>query len=128
MGRILVVDDDESVLQVLSEVLRDAGYDVVSAFDATETESLLDGVDAALIDHDLGGHSGLDLIARIRSHNPALPVVLMTGDSPARAASLAKLAGACAVLTKPFDIDDLSATLDRAIGPSAALRLGASLV
>ncbi len=121
MAKILVVDDDESVLLVVSEVFRDAGHAVVAAFNAAATWTLLEGVDAAFVDHHLGTESGLAVIARIRAYDSALPVVLMTGDAPDRAAMLAKRAGALDVLIKPFDIDILSAALERALRPSARI-------
>jgi DNA-binding response OmpR family regulator len=123
MGRILVVDDDHTVLFMLAEVLNDAGHDVVTTSSADETLNLLVGVEAALVDMHMPGTNGVKLIARIREHNAVLPVILLTADSPAKAHIHARASGAFDVMTKPVDIDELSALVDRALLASRGLTL-----
>ncbi len=123
MSRVLVVDDDQSVVFMLTEVLRDAGHEVVAASNSEQALALSPGVDAALVDLHLQGECGEALIGRLREGRATLPVILLTGD--ARHAS--RLTGTgrsdpvtgLHVMTKPLDIDELSQLLARAILRSA---------
>jgi DNA-binding NtrC family response regulator len=119
MSRVLVVDDDRSVIFMLTEVLREAGHEVFAASTAEQALTLSVAIDAALVDLHLQGESGEALIERLRERDATLPVILLTGDarhdSPARAPRTANLD----VMTKPFDIDELSRVLNRALAGSA---------
>jgi CheY-like chemotaxis protein len=115
MGKILVVDDDPSVVFMLGEILRDVGHAVVSTLDGRQALALLDGVDVVLLDLHMPGESGASLIQRIREENSQLPVIFLTGDAPARANAAAEASGAFGVLPKPLDIDELSALIERAV-------------
>jgi DNA-binding response OmpR family regulator len=121
MGKILVVDDDPSVVFMLGEILRATGHAVVSTCDGRQALALLDGVDAVLVDLHLPGESGVSLIQRIRAAHTALPVILLTADAPDRASALASALGAFGVLPKPMDIDELSTLIDRAVTASQRL-------
>jgi two-component system, OmpR family, response regulator len=120
MSRVLVVDDDRSVIFMLTEVLREAGHEVFAATTAEQALALSVGIDAALVDLHLEGESGEALIARLRERHAALPVILLTGDARhdgrARAARTPNLE----VMTKPVDIDVLSRVLKRALSSSAS--------
>lgn len=82
-GRLLVVDDMESVRCTVAELLRLEGYEVESAADAEEALQLARLVrwDGVVLDVDLPGMSGVELYARISSNNgnQRLPVVFFTG-------------------------------------------------
>jgi CheY-like chemotaxis protein len=121
MGKILVVDDDPSVVFVLEEILRASGHRVVSTLDPRGALELLPGVDAALIDLYMPGEGGGSLIERLRAEKPLLPVILLTADAPVRAHALAESAGVFAVMSKPVDIDELSSLVERAVMASRLL-------
>jgi two-component system response regulator AtoC len=121
MGKVLVVDDDPSVVFVLEEILRAHGHAVVSTLDPRDALGLLPGVEAALIDRHMPGEGGESLIERIRSENPCLSVILLTADSPARGRALAAAVGAFGVMEKPVDIDELTRLVDHAIAASRRL-------
>lgn len=123
--RIAVVDDEPSVLDLLQEVLSDEGYEahpfLGGAADYPRVRDL--APDAIILDirmEDL--RTGWDMLDRMR-RDPVLgatPVIVCSGDLPLlreRAADLERL-GAM-TLAKPFDLDDLLALLDRAVGGSA---------
>src|SRR5579871_4595993 len=111
MGKILVVDDDHTVLFMLEEVLRDAGHDVVASAHAGDSLDLLEGVDAAIVDCHMPGTGGVDLVSQMHERNAALPVILLTAQSSAQAEADARSAGAFDAMTKPVDIDELSSVL-----------------
>jgi len=121
MGKVLVVDDDPSVVFVLEEILRAGGHGVVSTLDPRNALELLPGVEVALIDRHMPGEGGESLIERIRSENPCLSVILLTADAPARGRALAEAVGAFGVMEKPVDIDELTLLVDRAIAASRRL-------
>ena len=126
MGKVLVVDDDPSVVFVLEEILRANGHAVVSTLDPRDALGLLPGVEAALIDRYMPGEGGESLIERIRSEDPCLSVILLTADAPARGHALAEAVGAFAMMEKPVDIDELIALVDRAIEASRRITLETS--
>jgi DNA-binding NtrC family response regulator len=121
MGKVLVVDDDPSVVFVLEEILRANGHAVVSTLDPRDALGLLPGVEAALIDRYMPGEGGESLIERIRSESPCLSVILLTADSPTRGRALAQAVGAFGVMEKPVDIDELTRLVDDAIAASRQL-------
>lgn len=123
MSRVLVVDDDRSVVFMLTEVLRDAGHEVVAASSSEQALSLSTNIDAALVDLHLPGECGKALIRRLRERHATLPVILLTGDrrhaEPDATSPSSDAASEHCVLTKPFDIDELSRVLDRALSREA---------
>jgi DNA-binding response OmpR family regulator len=113
IGRtVLVVDDDESLRMLCRINLELDGYDVVEACSVAQArERLADGVDAMLLDLHLGDGDGRDLLRELGGTRP--PVALFTG-SEAIGPELTALADA--VLSKPFEISDLSLTVGRLVG------------
>ena len=114
-GKVLVVDDDESVVFVLTEVLRDAGFEVVSASNAEQASRALLGISAAIVDLHLAGECGTGLVRQIATSNPELPVLVLTADARPHAAHKASAAGASLVLRKPLDIGTLTSSLTAAV-------------
>src|SRR5213083_2882003 len=80
-GRILVADDDASILRLCSELLRSAGFEVDEAADGAAAARLLKGstFDAIVSDIAMPNMNGLALLKHVRERDPRLPVVLMTG-------------------------------------------------
>ena len=100
--RILLVEDEFLIRFMLSDELREAGYQVIEASDATEALLVLKTVNPDLIISDVrmpGPLDGLDLLARVRETAPALPVIIISGHlSP----SQALVEGATRFIAKPF--------------------------
>jgi two-component system response regulator AtoC len=115
MSRILIVDDEPSVLFTLGELLGERGHETVKARSAEEALARVDGVDLVLTDLEMGATSGLDLLRQLREREPALPVILLTAHGSERAAVAAMKSGAWDYLTKPFETDELMLTVDRAL-------------
>lgn len=112
-GPILVVDDDQSILATIHEILELEGYPVVAVSDAAE--ALRRAVEVRpsllLLDMRMPGMTGWELAAELRSRGIAVPILVMTA---ARDAQLwAEQIGAAGFLPKPFDLDDLLAAVER---------------
>ena len=116
--RILVVDDEEKIRTSLRGVLTDEGYEVALAEDGRRAlEHLALAVpDLVLLDVWLPGIDGLTLLERIREDHPTLPVIVICGHANIEAAVRATRLGAADFIEKPFSIDALLASIDRALG------------
>jgi DNA-binding NtrC family response regulator len=116
-GRILVVDDDGEMRALLAEVLREAGYDVKEAVNGAEALIRLraEPFTAIVLDKNMPGLSGLDLLPGMRVICPGTPIVLITafGDVGTYVDAIER--GACAYLFKPFRMEELLQTLERAL-------------
>jgi EAL domain-containing protein (putative c-di-GMP-specific phosphodiesterase class I) len=108
-GTILIVDDDDLFLRVCSAVLKNAGFRVEGLSDPTRAlETLKAGrFDAVVSDVRMPQIDGVQLLRAIRSHDTAIPVVLMTGQPTVEAAIQAIEHRALRMLQKPFDVDVL---------------------
>lgn len=113
MAHILVIEDDEVVAQLIASVLLEGGHSTTAA--ASLDRARTDGV--ALVITDLVASTGYALdraavwVGCVRRALPGIPVVVCTGH-PAAAGHAAEM-GADAVLTKPFDVEALLATVGR---------------
>lgn len=111
--RILVVEDDRELRELLTRLLRDVGYrvDAVGDGQAGLHRALVDDYDTLVIDRGLPAVDGLDLIKRLRGQGVRTPVMVLTayGSVADRVAGLD--AGAEDYLVKPFEIDELLARL-----------------
>ncbi len=116
-ARILVADDDPGVRLVLREALVDAGFEVVTAVDGEALIELVETQDADLVITDvlMPGLDGLDVMARIRTVRPDLPVIVISAHGTLSTAVEATRGGAFDYLAKPFDLDELVALVHRAL-------------
>jgi CheY-like chemotaxis protein len=114
-GRLLLVEDDPMVADMVHDMMRSVGYEVVGVESGEAALALVEAgeaFDAVLSDVLMaGGLSGLELAARLRTLRPGLPIVLMTGFSEALAGGQAQ---GWTLLTKPFGVAQATAALDRA--------------
>jgi DNA-binding NtrC family response regulator len=117
LGSILVVDDEPIVLQSLGDWFRQDGYTVDVAASAKEALRLAAERqhDIALLDIKMPGIDGLELQERLAKEVPDLTVIVMTAYASIESAVRALKAGAYDYITKPFDPDDLSHLVRRAI-------------
>jgi DNA-binding NtrC family response regulator len=115
MGTVLLVDDDPGVLFALEALLEARGDTAIGVSCGEEALSRLDGVDAVVTDYAMPGMNGIELLRAIRERDPALPVILLTAHGSERIAVEAMRSGAYAYVRKPFDVDEMSSVLDRAL-------------
>ena len=115
--RILIVDDEEVLRDVLDAVLRREGFDIVTASTGEEALSLLDGeeIDLVILDVMLPGISGIDTMRAIRISNPHLPVIIITAFSSIDGAIDAMKQGAFHYIPKPFKNEEVVLTVNKAL-------------
>ena len=110
---ILVVDDDDVFRERLARALRDRGHDVVTAADADAGTPAAGAraFDSAVVDLRMPGASGLELVARLRTRDAAMRILVLTGYGSIVSAVEAMRLGANNYLSKPADADDVLAAL-----------------
>jgi two-component system response regulator PilR (NtrC family) len=117
-GRILVVDDEVVVADVLRGLLRREGHRVEVASDAASARNLLESQpawDAVLLDVMLPDADGLQVLRWVREREPALAVVMITAFGSVENAVAAMKAGAFHYLTKPFKNDEVRHLVAQAV-------------
>jgi two-component system, cell cycle sensor histidine kinase and response regulator CckA len=121
---ILIVDDDPGTLQSIGDVLERRGHAVRTATQARAALELLTdrSVDAAILDLHLPDVSGLVLLQAIKTSAPATEVIIITDQASATTAIEAINSGAFGYVTKPFKMDHLMATIDKALAKQRAER------
>lgn len=119
MARILVVDDEQDVLELIVRRLRGDGHEVLSAGSGTgalDAVALHGQPDAAILDVDLPGMDGIELLHRLRELRAGLPAMFLTvlwdGEVVARVRDTGAL-----YIRKPFTIESLRTALDMVLVP-----------
>src|SRR5262245_9928880 len=116
-GRVLVVDDEDYMREILGSALESAGYQLAAAGSFDEAIAALgtQQFDLAFIDLGLPGRSGGELIEMIRSAYPILTVIVVTAVDDAKSAIEAVRLGAYDYIVKPFDLDQVLLASERAL-------------
>lgn len=115
--KILVIDDDPSIRNMLEIVLKKSGYDVTctdsgkSALEKLKKETF----DLIISDIKMPDITGIDLLKKIKAINPEIPVILITAFASANDAVEAMKLGAEDYVTKPFNLDELRIIIHRAL-------------
>jgi EAL domain-containing protein (putative c-di-GMP-specific phosphodiesterase class I) len=124
IGRVLLVDDEEALLDVLAEILRGEGFEVTACASGAAALAALRASehDAVLSDVSMPGMDGLSLLKAVRERDAELPVVLMTGAPSLETAVEAVDRGALKYLTKPISSSVLVETAHRALRLSRLAR------
>jgi DNA-binding NtrC family response regulator len=113
---ILVVDDEALIRWSLTERLRADGYDVLeAATGAAALEKLPEGVDLVLLDYRLPDTDGVSVLRKIKEFNPDILVILLTAYASIDTAVEAMKQGAYHFANKPFNLDEVAATVERAL-------------
>ena len=107
--RILVIDDQLAVADVVRDALSESGYTVTVAASAAEalTQMARERVDLVILDLGLPDIPGLDLLERLHLEWPRVPVVILSGTEDPALARRTLAHGAAEYLTKPFDLERL---------------------
>jgi len=116
-GRLLVVDDEESLRITTAAILEKEGYLVDTAASGDEAISLFEGVDYDLVLTDLHmeGGDGLTVLSEVRRRSPLTISVVLTGFASVESAIAALQEGAYDYLVKPCDIDNMRHTIRRGV-------------
>jgi DNA-binding NtrC family response regulator len=115
--RILIIDDDRSLCEVLETELRRREFDVTSVTSPHEAIALFEREDfgLAITDVNMAGMSGVELCKQLVGRREDMPVIVITAYANMETAVSAIRAGAYDFVTKPFDMDELALTIERAL-------------
>lgn len=121
-GNILLVDDDVSILLLVSDVLEENGMNVVTARSGEEAVRLMEGqsFDLILLDIMMKGLSGLDVCRKIRSR-VSCPILFLSAKDSVKDIVAGLDLGADDYLTKPFVLEELVARIQAHLRPANAL-------
>ena len=113
--KILLVDDDESILEVLSDLMRIFGHDYETARSGTEAIEKLkkESFHIVLTDMMMPGMNGMELLKHINNNYPSTKVIVVTGYDRTFTYTDVIRAGASDFISKPFNTDELEAKIDR---------------
>lgn len=122
--RILIIDDEHFIRDLLVDFFGKGEYSVVTAEDGEHgiAQCRAGRFDAALIDLKMPDKTGTDVLAELRTIDPNLPVIIMTGYPTIDASIEAIRRGAQDFVVKPFRLQDLKERVDRAIRSRAVTR------
>jgi DNA-binding response OmpR family regulator len=123
MPRILLVDDDTAVRTTVRVMLERSGYEIVEAGDGKAARRLLDGVDLVITDVLMPDMDGVDFLGMVRREGHTVPVIAMSGGGRVDSKSyleVARVLGAFATLAKPFELEQLLATVRDALASRGA--------
>jgi two-component system response regulator GlrR len=116
-NRILVVDDDPNIIELVKMRLESAGYDVTAAEKEEEAICAVktEPVDLCLLDLMLENQDGISLMENVHSITPDVPAIILTAHGTIETAVEAMRKGAYSYLTKPFEPRDLLVQIERAL-------------
>jgi two-component system, NtrC family, response regulator GlrR len=116
-GKLLVVDDDSNLIELVTTKLRSAHYEVATALKEEDAlQAAKDDVfDLCIVDLKLAGRNGISLMTSLHSVNPEMPVIILTGHASVESAVEAMKKGAYGYLTKPFNTPELLLQIERAL-------------
>ncbi len=117
MYKILIIDDDPKIRQILSEILKSKGFFPVEASGGQEALDLVRTMrtDLALLDLKMPGMDGTETLREIRKIDPAMPIIIITAHGDVPSAVEAIKLGANDFMLKPPDFDHLIITLNKAL-------------
>jgi DNA-binding NtrC family response regulator len=121
VGRVLYLDDDETLANLLGDRLRRLGHSMVAYSEATRALQAFnrdpDGFDLVLTDMSMPGASGLEFAREILKVRPGASIVIATGCEDPNWAEFARSVGVREVLLKPFQVGTFADTISRLLVP-----------
>jgi two-component system response regulator AtoC len=114
---VLVIDDDPGIRDYLKTLATRLGYDVHTAADGEEAMAGLDRIrpDLVTLDAVLPGMDGLETLRLVKQRMPEVPVIMLSGHGQARTIVEAMRLGATDFLRKPFEVEELELSLEKAL-------------
>jgi DNA-binding NtrC family response regulator len=115
--RLLIVDDENDLTDLLSQILGSEGYEIATAADGDEAIRILgdESFDAVLLDIMMPNRNGFEVLKYITKHHPATKTVMLTGYADLKSAVEAKQLGAVEYITKPYKLQTILSTLHRVL-------------
>ena len=116
LDKVLLVDDEVDFLEIMEERLSARGVDVVISESAEDALKRIDtGIfDVVILDLQMPGMNGLEVLKRIKTRHPEIQVILLTGHATIEKGIEAMKMGAMDFLEKPADLDKLTAIIKKA--------------
>jgi len=110
-GKILVVDDEEALVRLISYNLAKEGFDILSSFDGNEAWQMIkdEKPDLLVLDLMLPGKDGLEICRDLRKENSDIPIIMLTARDEEIDKILGLELGADDYMTKPFSVRELNA-------------------
>ncbi len=133
MAKLVIIDDEAAILELMSKLCRAAGHTVFGHTTGIDGMAAIrqQQPDLVIVDLRIGDVNGLDLVSMCREQFPNTAVIMVTGHGSVETAVEAMRLGAYDYLTKPFDLGDLIKTVNQALarnnpGAAAAIPITAS--
>jgi CheY-like chemotaxis protein len=125
--RILIADDEPEIRTGVAELLGPLGIDIVLAGNGSEALRLVrgGGLHLAVLDYNMPGHSGLEILEAIQDELLGIPAILCSAEAEGDVGILARRAGAFAVLSKPVPPSRLKIEVVRALELPPSMGLSA---
>jgi two-component system response regulator GlrR len=116
-AKILVVDDDRNLLELIRMRLESLGYEVTTAREEEEAKEAMIGnpFDLSVVDLQLSSQDGISLMGEFHLISPDMPVIILTAHGSIESAVESMRKGAYTYLTKPFDARELALHIERAL-------------
>ncbi|MFC1478053.1 sigma-54-dependent transcriptional regulator [Candidatus Margulisiibacteriota bacterium] len=120
MERILIVDDEESILHSFRRILKNKDYEIVTAKNGEKAINYASNTDINLIimDINMPEMNGLEAFRKIKQVKPKIPIIMMTGYGSTEITIETMKMGAYDYITKPFNIDEIQVLIDKALTQS----------
>ena len=118
---ILVIDDDRDMRQVLRDFLVRSGYGVIEAATGDEALRLIEvaPVDVVILDKEMPGLNGFEVLAALRRRHPETPVIFITAFGGPEVAEESRRRGAWRYVEKPFRVTEVVETIQAVLDESA---------
>ncbi len=124
MAKIIIIDDEPAMIEVIVTLCRDKGHQAFPFNSAAKAVEQLDSIQPQIVITDIKMEtmSGFDVLRHVREHHRQVPVILITAYASVDTAIEAMKMGAYGYVPKPFKIDELQITIQRALDFQAAVR------
>jgi len=124
MAKIVIIDDEPAMVEVIVTLCREKGHQVFPFNSAPKAIEQLDSIapQVVIADIKMETMTGFDVLRHVREHHRQTAVILITAYGTVETAVEAMKMGAYDYVTKPFKIDELQLTVQRALDYQAALR------
>lgn len=121
MAKVVIIDDEASILDLVTKFCRSVGHDPISCQTGAVGLAAIreHKPDLLIVDLRIGETDGMDVIKQARLDSPGTAIIMITGHGSVETAVEAMRLGAFDYLTKPFDLPDLKRTMEQALGGKA---------
>ena len=131
MSDILIVDDERDIRELISDILRDEGFTTRLAANSDECMAEINAAQPSLMILDIwlkdSNMDGIDILKTVKRDNPDVPIIIISGHGNIEIAVAAIKQGAYDFIEKPFNIDQLTVVIARAMETSRLRRENSSL-